>query len=65
MKIRIYRDEWFPVYELSETDGKEIEVSDDQLLKWRKVFDDFSAVQYEILDAYKKPDDSKAPNDES
>ena len=53
-KVHIDSDEWYPVYSV-EDDGRfgiEVEVTPEQLAKWRRAFADFEAAQDEMGDLF-------------
>jgi len=49
MKVGIYGGEAFPVYSVHTNGFAEIEVDEDTLKRWQKVFDSFHEVQCEIV----------------
>lgn len=58
MKVMIDYEEWYPVWCFEQPDREDCEtfdVPEEQVARWRKVFDDFEAVQVElqnVFDAY-------------
>ena len=50
MKVRIETEEWYPVFSVSEDDrfGAECDVTEEKLADWKRVFDEFDAVQDEM-----------------
>lgn len=48
MRVLIDSDEWYPVYSLREMYGLQVEVTQDQLDRWTRVFNDFDSVQAEL-----------------
>jgi hypothetical protein len=60
MKIGVYSGEAFPIYSVyEEWSGSNIEVDAETFLRWKKVFDDFAAVQEEICDQLRLNDKSE------
>jgi hypothetical protein len=58
MKISIYGGEAFPIYEvhMSDDDRPNIEIDQETLERWRKVFEEFSKVQQEITQKLREQD---------
>jgi len=55
MKVYIDRDEWYPVYDITEEprySRREIEVDEATAERWWRVAADFEAVQVEMADAW-------------
>ena len=50
MKVRIEEGEWYPVFYVSRDDrfGDECDVTEEKLADWKRVFDEFDAVQDEM-----------------
>lgn len=56
MKIRVDKDEWYPVYTPYDEGSWIAEVSDDFIVRYRQALDAFNAIQDEIhstLEEYK------------
>ena len=52
MKVKIDWDEWYPVYEIGER-GHEVNVDEETAARWKRVHDEFDAVQDEMRQAVK------------
>lgn len=59
MRMEIYQDEWYLVFDLSkaatpEYGGRVMEISDELRERYEKAFDEFNAVQKELKTLYDK-----------
>lgn len=57
MKVKIDRDEWYPVYSVHSVHdqyGDEIEVDDLTAERWRRVTAEFESIQDEMDEAWRK-----------
>jgi hypothetical protein len=48
MKVRIAYDDYFPFYFLTDTHGIEVEISEEKLERFKKIFHEFDAMQEEL-----------------
>jgi len=56
MKVKIDKDEWYPVYTVSIADNADVDVNigPRRLARWQRAFEEFWRVQEEMAKVYKK-----------
>lgn len=59
MKIYVSEQEWYPVFEFEKDDerGWELNVPDEKVKEWKKVYADFVRIQEEIRKEYEMQTD--------
>jgi hypothetical protein len=57
MKTRVDSDEWYPIYDLSDRFGKEVEVTEEFYKEYTKVMDKFWNMQRTLSGLYHGEDD--------
>jgi hypothetical protein len=61
MKLKVGEDELYPIYDLSDGFGKEVEVSEELYKEYTEVMDKFWNMQYVLEGLYRSKPDEKSP----
>ena len=61
MKVKISSDEWYPVYELDDFHGKECEVPEETVNRWKHIREEFDLMQKEMRKANLAPAPGSSP----